>query len=104
MAKKDEPAREPVFERVFGNLFSGSGHTLREEEVRVYIGHRLGRGAHLKEVLQEEYVRRNCSQEEIDRIIRDPRLIHEDRASLHRLFESGELDPVVRPRPRRRSR
>ena len=30
MAKKDEPARESVFERVFGNLFSGSGHTLRE--------------------------------------------------------------------------
>lgn len=103
VTEKDEPAREPVFERIFGNLFGGSGHTQQEEKVREYIGHRLGHGAHLEEVLQEEYVRRNCSQEKIDAIIRDPRLIHEDRVSLHRLFESGELAPVA-GRPRRESR
>lgn len=104
MAKHDEPAREPAFEKVFGNLFSGPGHTPREEKVREYIGHRLGHGAHLEEVLQEEYVRRHCSQEQIDAIVRDPRLIHEDRESLHRLFESGELDPDSTPHSRREVR
>lgn len=103
MTRKDEPAHEPMFEKMFGNLFGGI-HTPQEERVRVYIGHRLGHGAHLKDVLQEEYVRRNCAKDEIDEIIRDPRLIHEDRESLHRLFESGELAPIARPRPRRNSR
>jgi len=97
VTSKDEPVHEPVFERIFGNLFAGSGHSPREEKVREYIGHRLAHGAHLEEVLREEYVRRNCSQEKLDAIIQGPRLIHEDRESLHRLFESGELAPVARP-------
>lgn len=97
---KDEPVREPLFERLFGNLFSGPGHTPPEERVREYISYRLCRGAHLADVLREDYVRRNCSEEQINAIIQDPRLIHEDRVSLHRLFESGELDPV--PARRRR--
>ncbi len=101
MSNADEPAHEPVFEKVFGDLFGGSGHSRREEEVREYIAHRLGHGAHLEEVLKEGYVRRHCPQEEIDAIIRDPRLIHESRKSLRRLFESGELDPSSSPRPRR---
>lgn len=88
---------------MFGNLFSGPGHSRREEKVREYIGHRLSHGAHLEEVLREEYVRRHCSQEEIDAIVRDPRLIREDRESLHRLFESGEMDPGSAPRSRRDS-
>ena len=100
MTAKDEPAQEPVFERIFGNLFGGIGHTPQEEKVREYIAHRLCHGAHLEEVLGEEYVRRNCTREKLDAIIQDPRLIHEDRESLHRLFESGELAPVTR-RPRR---
>lgn len=100
MTAKDEPAREPVFERIFGNLFGGIGHAPQEEKVREYIAHRLAHGAHLEEVLEEEYVRRNCTREKLDAIIQDPRLIHEDRESLHRLFESGELAPVAR-RPRR---
>ena len=81
---------------------SGSAHAPQEDGVRKYIGHRLGNGAHLEEVLEEEYVRRNCSEEEVNTIIRDPRLIHEDRESLRRLFESGDLDPTSAVRPRQR--
>ena len=98
--RENEPTHERLFERLFGNFFSGSGRTQREDKVREYISHRLNGGAHLTEVLQEKYVLRNCSRDEVDEIIRDPRLIHEDREGLKRLFESGELDPISARRPR----
>ena len=94
VSSENEPTHERLFERLFGNFFSGSGRTQQEDKVREYILHRLNHGAHLAEVLQEEYVHRNCSKDEVDEIIRDPRLIHEDREGLKRLFESGELDPI----------
>lgn len=100
MTRKDEPAPEPVIGKLFGDLFGGSGHAMNEDQVREYIAHRLDHGAHLPEVLREEYVRRNCTEEELNEIIRDPRLVHEDRMSLRRLFESGELDPTSVPRRR----
>ena len=94
VSRDTEPTHEPLFERLFGNFFSGSGRTQQEDKVREYIRHRLNHGAHLAEVLQEEYVLRNCSKDEVDEIIRDPRLIHENREGLKRLFKSGELDPI----------
>jgi len=99
MPKKNDFVREPFFAKLFGNLFGGSGRTLQEGKGRKYVAHRLDHGAHLAEVIQEGYVRRNCS-EEINGASRDPGLIHDDRVSLRRLFESGELDPA----PGRRSR
>ena len=100
MPKRNDSVREPVFVKLFGNLFGGSGRVSQEDKVRQYVAHRLGHGAHLAQVIHEEYVRRNCSEEEINEIIRDPRLVHDDRLSLQRLFESGELDPVPAWRPR----
>lgn len=94
MPKRNDSVREPSFKKLFGNLFGGSGRLSQEDKVRQYVAHRLGHGAHLAKVIREEYVRRNCSREEIDEIIRDPRLIHDDRASLQRFFESDELDPA----------
>jgi len=94
VSRDSEPTHERFFERVFGNFFSGSGRTQQEDKVREYILHRLNHGAHLAEVLQEKYVLRNCSRDEVDEIIQDPRLIHEDREGLKTLFESGELDPI----------
>ncbi len=94
MPKRNDPVREPSFKKLFGNLFGGSGRLSQEDKVRQYVAHRLGHGAHLAEVIREEYVRRNCSREEIDEIIRDPRLIHDDRVSLQRFFKSDELDPA----------
>jgi vacuolar-type H+-ATPase subunit B/Vma2 len=97
---KDESVQVPVIEKLVGDIFGGSGHSMNEDKVRVYIAHRLDHGAHLAEVLREEYVRRNCSEEEVNAIVRDSRLVHEDRVSLRRLFESGELDPTSATRPR----
>ena len=65
----------------------------REEKVLRYIVHRINEGAHLHDVLQEPYVQRNCTQEEIDEIIRNPELVHACREHLKQVFRSAELDP-----------
>jgi hypothetical protein len=49
--------------------------------------------ADLHDVLQEPYVRRNCSQVEIDEIIMNPELVHHCREHLEHVFASGHLDP-----------
>ncbi len=99
MPRENEPTHERFFERLFGNFFSGSSRPQQEDKVREYIIHRVNHGAHLAKVLQENYVLRNCSREEVDEIIRDPRLIHEAREGLKRVFESEELDPISARRP-----
>jgi hypothetical protein len=78
-------------------LFSTHQPSQREERVVEYIIHRLGDGAHLADVLQEEYVRRNASSREIEEISSDPRLVEAAREHLNQDFESGELDPTQRP-------
>lgn len=89
MAKKDEPFSKKIVE----DLFGGSNHTPQEDKVREYLIHRIKGGAHLGTVLEEDYVRRNCSQATIDKIERDPRLVHAARESMEHTFSSGELDP-----------
>jgi hypothetical protein len=68
----------------------------REEKVLRYVVHRLEEEAHLRDVLQEPYVRRNCTQEEIDEIIRNPELVHARREHTEEFFHSGELNPKRR--------
>ena len=70
----------------------------REERVAEYIIHRLGDGAHLGDVVQEEYVRRNASPLEIEEICSDPRLVEAAREYLKQDFSSEELDPGRRPK------
>jgi hypothetical protein len=65
----------------------------REEKVLQYILHRMDADADLHDVLQEPYVRRNCSQVEIDEIIMNPELVHHCREHLEHVFASRELDP-----------
>ena len=89
MPNEKEPTRESLFERFFG----GSQRAWREDKVLQYIVHRINEGADFREVLQEPYVHRTCSQGEIDRIVRDPELVHACREHLEREFGSGELDP-----------
>ena len=67
-----------------------------EEKVLHYIIHRIGEDANLHEVLQEPYVRRNCSQAEIEEIMSSADLVHACREHLEQTFSSGELDPRQR--------
>jgi hypothetical protein len=65
----------------------------RKEKVLQYVIHRLKGEASLREVLREEYVRRNCSQLEIEEILVNPELVHAARGHMEETFQSGELDP-----------
>ena len=78
-------------------LFSIEHHSAREETVIEYIIHRLGEGASLQEILQEEYVRRNASPVEVEEICSNPRLVEAARERMQQDFSSEELDPTRRP-------
>jgi hypothetical protein len=88
---------ENVKRSFWDRLFSTHHPSEREERVAEYIIHRLGDGAHLGDVVEEEYVRRNASPVEIEEICSDPRLIEAAHEYLKRDFDSGELDPGRRP-------
>jgi hypothetical protein len=74
-------------------LFSGSRNSAREERVLQYIIHRVEEGAKLREVVQEDYVRRNATSDEVKEICSNPRLVAAARESLGHDFSSGDLDP-----------
>ena len=83
--------------RSFWNrLFGGSRSSAREEKVLQYIIHRIEKGAKLGEVVQEDYVRRNATSDEVKQICSNPRLIAAARESLGQDFSSGDLDPNQR--------
>lgn len=79
-------------------LFNIDYHSAREEKVVEYILHRLGEGASLQEVVDEEYVRRNASPAEIDEICQRPELVQAARERMQQDFTSGDLDPGRRER------
>ncbi len=78
-------------------LFSIDFHSEREERVIEYLIHRIEDGAHLRDVLGEEYVRRNASPEEIEQILENPRLVHTAHEKMRDEFSSGSLDPRTPP-------
>ena len=84
--------RRSFWDRLFGtNNRSG-----RQDKVLEYVIHRIEDGANLREVLQEEYVRRNATTEEVQRILENPRLIEAAGEQLREDFSSGKLDPHQR--------
>ncbi len=86
--------KQSFWDRIF---FGSRGGSERERKVREYIIHRVGDGAHLRDVLQEEYVRRNASPQEVERILENPELIEAAHEQLRNDFSSGELDPKAPP-------
>ena len=74
------------------DLLIGGSHAGPEDEVLEYVAHRLKEGAHLKSVLEEEYVRRNTTQTQRNEIVTDPRLIRDDRERLEEYFDSEGLN------------
>ena len=79
-------------------LFSTDRPSQREQRVLEYIMHRVGEGAHLGDVVDEEYVRRNASAREVEEICQRPELVQTAREHLQQDFGSGELDPTRRPK------
>ncbi|CAN5871504.1 hypothetical protein BH18ACT11_BH18ACT11_00270 [soil metagenome] len=77
-------------ENAWEYLFVGSSHDEREEKVLHYIMHRIKSGAHLADVVEEEYVRRNASQKKIDEVISNPELVHAARQHMESALKSGE--------------
>ena len=74
-------------------LFGTNNRSGRQDKVLEYIIHRIQDGANLGEVLQEEYVRRNASAEDLRSIRENPRLIEAAGEQLREDFSSGKLDP-----------
>ena len=81
------------WDRIFNTRTSNE----RERKVIEYIIHRIGDGSHLRDVLGDEYVRRNASSEEIEDILDNPRLVEAARESMKEDFTSGDLDPTPPP-------
>ena len=88
--------QESFWDRLIGGT-QGGPDSERKEKVLHYIIHRLNEDedASLREVLKEEYVRRNCTQPEIEEILTNPELVRAARERMEGAFESGELDPGV---------
>lgn len=86
--------KQGFWDRIFFGNREGSEH---ERKVREYVIHRVGDGAHLRDVLQEEYVRRNASSEEIENLLENPELIEAAHEQMRDEFSSGELDPKAPP-------
>jgi hypothetical protein len=78
---------------LWNHLFFGSEHDEREEKVLTYIVHRVKAGAHLREVEEEEYVRRNTSREEVDELICDPELVHAARKHMESELDFEQVRP-----------
>ncbi len=81
----------------FERLFSSSHDSEREKRVLEYIIHRIGDGAHLRDVMKEEYVRRNASPDEVEQILENPKLVEAAHEQMRDDFTSGELDPKRPP-------
>lgn len=84
--------RQSLWDQLFSGSFLEQHDRDRERKVIEYICHRVGEGAHLRDVLKEEYVRRHASQAELDDLLDNPRLVEAAHEQMRKDFGSGELD------------
>ena len=84
--------RKSLWQRIFGRT-GDSSLSQRQQKVLQYIIGRINEGAPLQGVLQEEYVRRNCSRAEIEQISRSPELIAAARKQMGESFGSEKFKP-----------
>ena len=83
-------------ESFWDRIFSLTHNSKREELVLEYIIHRLGDMVPFEEIVQEQYVRRKASPEEIEDILDNPRLVEAARKKMEEDFD--ELSRVLRER------
>ena len=82
--------RPSFWQRLFGRTGSSS-LTARQQKVSDYIIVRMENDVPLQEVLREDYVRRNASQAEVERIVSSPEFIETARERLGESFRSEEF-------------
>ena len=82
--------RPSLWQRLFGRAGSSSLST-RQQKVSDYILARMESEVPLREVLREDYVRRNASQAEVERIVSTPEFIETARERLGESFRSEEF-------------
>ena len=82
--------RRSFWQRFFGGR-GGSSLSQRQQKVLEYIIQRMGQDAPLQEIVQEEYVRRNSSRAEVERIVASPEFIEAARQQLGDSFRSDEF-------------
>ncbi len=95
MTQQKRSLWDRVWMRMFGD---GSRRSVRMEKVISYVAHRLDDGARLDEAIQDEYVRRQVSPDELQQILDDRRIIEAARRRMHRELGFEEMAPGVRPR------
>jgi hypothetical protein len=92
--RKDPPIlmseRPSFWQRLFGRTGSSS-LSPRQQKVSDYIIARMEKDVPFRQVLKEDYVRRNSSQEEIERIVSSPEFIETARERLGETFGSEEF-------------
>jgi len=82
--------RSSFWQRLFGRG-GGSSLSQRQQKVLGYMIGRLDKNVPLQEVLREDYVRRNCSQQELEQIISNPEFVQAARERLGESFRSEDL-------------
>jgi len=82
--------RPSFWQRLFGRTGSSS-LSARQQKVSDYILGRMENDVPLQQVLREDYVRRNCSQAEVEQIVSSPEFIEIARVRLGESFGSEEF-------------
>ena len=83
---------------LWSRLFGGRRRTAREEKVLAYVVRRLEDGARLQDVVQDQYVRRMTTEDEMRRILADPRVSEGARGSMRHDLDLQELSLRRPPR------
>ena len=82
--------RPSFWQRLFGRTRSSS-LSARQQKVSDYMIARMEEEVPLQEVIGEDYVRRNCSEAEVEQIVSTPEFIERPRERLGESFRSEEF-------------
>lgn len=83
--------RRSIWQRLFGGA-DASSLSQRQQKVMLYLIERMDKGdTPLQEALQEDYVRRNVSREEVRQIVSHPEFVQAARERLGESFRSEEF-------------
>jgi hypothetical protein len=82
--------RPSFWQRLFGRTGSSS-LSPRQQKVSDYIIARMQKEVPFRQVLQEDYVRRNASKAELERIVSSPEFLETARERLGETFRSEQF-------------